>query len=98
MIAAPIPANDAARLEALHALDLLDTPPEERFDRITRLMTLVMRVPMAFLTLVDAARQWFKSSCGPYTPETPRAVSFCGHAILSDEAMVVPDAAEDARS
>ena len=64
MIAAPIPVDDAERLEALHALDLLDTPPEERFDRITRLLTLVMRVPMAYISLVDSDRQWFKSSCG----------------------------------
>ncbi len=97
MIAAPIPRDDSERLAELHALDLLDTPPEERFDRITRLLTLVMRVPMAFLSLVDADRQWFKSSCGLSTPQTPRAVSFCGHAILSDEAMVVPDATEDER-
>ena len=97
MIAAPIPNDDTERLAALHALDLLDTPPEERFDRITRLLTLVMRVPMAFLSLVDADRQWFKASCGLSTPQTPRAVSFCGHAILSDEAMVVPDAVEDER-
>src|SRR3954471_23845194 len=97
MIAAPIPANDAKRLEALHALDLLDTPPEERFDRITRLLTLVLRVPMAYISLVDSDRQWFKSSCGLDSTETPRSVSFCGHAILADEPMVVPDAAADER-
>src|SRR5947208_2287463 len=97
MIAAPIPVDDAGRLAALHALGLLDTPPEERFDRITRLLALVMHVPMAFISLVDADRQWFKSSCGLSTPQTPRAVSFCGHAILSDQPMVVPDAAEDDR-
>lgn len=97
MIAAPIPADDAARLAELHALNLLDTPPEERFDRITRLLTLTLRVPMAFLTLVDTDRQWFKASCGLGLVSTPRAVSFCGHAILADEAMVVPDAAEDGR-
>src|SRR3954454_24956968 len=97
MIAAPIPVDDAERLEALHALDLLDTPPEERFDRITRLLALVLRVPMAYISLVDSDRQWFKSSCGLDATQTPRAVSFCGHAILSDEPMVVPDAAEDER-
>jgi sigma-B regulation protein RsbU (phosphoserine phosphatase) len=97
MIAAPMPVDEAGRLAELHALDLLDTAPEERFDRITRLLTLVMRVPMAYISLVDTDRQWFKSCCGLDTPETPRAVSFCGHAILSDEAMIVPDAAEDVR-
>jgi sigma-B regulation protein RsbU (phosphoserine phosphatase) len=97
MIAAPIPLDDAERLTALHDLNLLDTAPEERFDRITRLLTLVMRVPMAYISLVDADRQWFKSFCGLATSETPRAVSFCGHAILSDEPMIVPDATEDDR-
>jgi sigma-B regulation protein RsbU (phosphoserine phosphatase) len=99
MIAAPIPVDDAERLEALHALDLLDTPAEERFDRITRMLTIVLRVPMAYISLVDSDRQWFKSSCGldRCTTETPRAISFCGHAILSDEPMVVPDAAQDER-
>jgi len=97
MITAPIPKDDAERLEALHALGLLDTPPEERFDRITRLLSLVLRVPMAYISLVDSDRQWFKSSCGLTTSQTPRAVSFCGHAILSDEPMVVPDASADER-
>jgi sigma-B regulation protein RsbU (phosphoserine phosphatase) len=97
MIAAPMPVDEVGRLAELHALGLLDTPPEERFDRVTRLLALVMRVPMAYISLVDADRQWFKSSCGLETTETPRAVSFCGHAILSDEPMIVPDAAEDAR-
>src|SRR4028118_1584748 len=97
MITAPIPEDDAGRLEALHALGLLDTPHEERFDRITRLLTLVLQVPMALVTLVDADRQWFKSSCGLGAAQTSRDVSFCGHAILADEPMVIPDAAEDER-
>ena len=72
MIAAPIPVDDAERLEALRALDLLDTRPEERFDRITRVLTLVLRVPMAYISLVDSDRQWFKSSCGLERPRPPR--------------------------
>src|SRR5690349_19402992 len=97
MIAAPFPDDDASRLAELHALGLLDTPPEERFDRITRLLSLALKMPMAFISLVDSDRQWFKSACGLGTPETPRSISFCGHAILSDEAMVIPDAGEDQR-
>jgi sigma-B regulation protein RsbU (phosphoserine phosphatase) len=97
MIAAPIPKDDVERLKALHALNLLDTAPEERFDRITRLLTLSMHVPIAYISLVDADRQWFKSACGLTTAQTPRAISFCGHAILSDEPLVVADAAEDER-
>lgn len=57
MIAPPVLEDDAERLAALHALDLLDTPPEERFDRITRLLTLALQVPRAYLTLVDTDRQ-----------------------------------------
>jgi sigma-B regulation protein RsbU (phosphoserine phosphatase) len=97
MLAAPIPDNDDERLAALHSLNLLDTPAEERFDRITRLLTIVLRVPMAYVSLVDADRQWFKSTCGLPSGQTTRAVSFCGHAILNDDLMVVTDAAEDAR-
>jgi sigma-B regulation protein RsbU (phosphoserine phosphatase) len=97
MIAAPIPANDSERLAALEELHLLDSAPEERFDRITRLLTLILKVPMAYISLVDADRQWFKSSTGLNVIQTPRAISFCGHAILSDEPLIVPDAAEDER-
>ncbi|WP_406699321.1 PP2C family protein-serine/threonine phosphatase [Singulisphaera sp. Ch08] len=97
MIAAPIPVDDAERLEVLRSLDLLDTAPEERFDRITKVLGLVMEVPMAYISLVDSDRQWFKSSCGLNSSETPREISFCGHAILSDEPLVVPDATEDER-
>jgi sigma-B regulation protein RsbU (phosphoserine phosphatase) len=97
MIPAPIPVDDAERLAALQELNLLDTAPEERFDRITRLLALVLQVPMAYISLVDAERQWFKSSCGLNETQTPRAVSFCGHTILSEEPMIVPDAAEDDR-
>jgi sigma-B regulation protein RsbU (phosphoserine phosphatase) len=97
MIPAPIPVDDAARLAALEDLHLLDTAPEERFDRITRLLTLVLRVPIAYISLVDADRQWFKSSSGLNVIQTPRATSFCGHAILSDEPLIIPDTAEDER-
>jgi len=97
MISAPIPANDAERLESLQALQILDTPPEERFDRIVRLLGLVMNAPIAYISLVDAERQWFKSSSGLEATETPRKISFCGHALLSDGPLIIPDAREDPR-
>ncbi len=97
MIAAPIPQDDVQRLAELHALEILDTPREERFDRIVRLLKLVLRVPIAYMSLIDSDRQWFKSVCGLKTVGTTRDISFCGHAILSDETMVVPDALEDDR-
>lgn len=92
-----LPPDEPARLAALRALSILDTPPEERFDRITRFTAHLLDVPIALLTLVDAERQWFKSSQGLQASETPRDVSFCGHTILEDCAMVVSDTLLDER-
>jgi len=97
VIAAPIPQNDPERLAVLHALDVLDTPPQARFDHVTRLARRVFDVPIALITLVDRERQWFKSRVGLPATQTPRDVSFCAHAILQDEVMVVPDASQDRR-
>ena len=97
MVAPPTPSNETRRLETLRGLKLLDTPPEERFDRVTRLAKQIFSTPIALVSLVDADRQWFKSAQGLDAPETPRNVSFCGHAILDDKIMVVNDAAKDQR-
>ena len=97
MLEPPIPPDEAERLAALKALGLLDTPKDARFERIARTAALLLRVPIATITLVDAERQWFKSRFGLFTAETPRRVSFCGHAILQDEVMVVEDASQDER-
>lgn len=91
------PQNEAERLETLRALEVLDTPSEERFDRLTRLARRLFRVPIALVSLVDDERQWFKSCDGLEVSETPREVSFCGHAILQDEILLVPDATKDER-
>jgi phosphoribosyl 1,2-cyclic phosphodiesterase/DNA-binding response OmpR family regulator len=96
-IGAPRPPDEPARLRTLHELGLLDTPPEERFDRLTRLARRVFDVPMALVTLVDAERQWFKSRAGVDVAETPREAAFCAYAIHGDDAFVVPDAQLDAR-
>src|SRR5882762_8461897 len=88
---------EARRQRALLALQLLDTPIEERFERITRAASRELRMPMAAISLVDRARQWFKSSRGIEACETGRDVSFCGHAILGAGAFVVPDARKDRR-
>ncbi len=97
MPAAPIPEYEAQRILALHALDLLDTPAEERFDRITRLAAQHFEVPIALISFVDLDRQWFKSKQGTSLAETPRSVSFCAHAILQDDALIIPDARLDPR-
>jgi len=94
---APLPDNEAQRLQVLLDLNLLDTPPDARFDRITRLAARLFGVSTALVSLIDAERQWFKSRVGMTLPETPRAASFCAHAILQDDVMVVRDACEDAR-
>jgi len=97
MIKAPLPHNEAQRLRALRELLILDTPPEERFDRIAAFAAKEFDVPMALVSLVDRDRQWFKSNFGLEDRETPRDTSFCGHAISERDALVVPDALEDPR-
>lgn len=97
MDAAPLPENEGARIGALRSLHILDTPPEERFDSLTRLAKRIFRVPIALVSLVDTDRQWFKSHPGLDMTGTPRSVSFCGHAILEDDVMVVPDTQKDER-
>ncbi len=97
MIEPDLPDNEDERLQALHALSVLDTPPEVRFDRLTRLVKSQFHVPIALVSLIDSNRQWFKSRQGLEPSETPRNISFCGHAILHEEIMHVQNALEDPR-
>ncbi len=84
-----VPPDEEARLKAFESLNILDTPPEDRFDRLTRMAKRMFGVPIALVSLVDANRQWFKSCVGLSVTETPRDISFCGHAILGDEIFVM---------
>jgi PAS domain S-box-containing protein len=93
----PRPPNESARLEALHALQVLDTEPEERFDRITRLTKELFDVPIVLVSLVDAERHWFKCAYGLSATETPREISFCAHAILEADPFIVENALVDPR-
>ena len=88
---------EEARLQALHALGLLDTPREDRFDRFTRLATAAFDVPIALVSLVDRERQWFKSQAGLDYCETPRSLAFCSHTVALDDMLVVPDTLLDER-
>ncbi len=97
MLAPAKPVHEEERVHALHALNILDTRPEERFDRLTRLARRLFDVPIALVSLVDSDRQWFKSCQGIAATETSRDVSFCAHAILSDQILMVPDAGSDER-
>lgn len=92
-----IPDNENERLAALDGLGVLYSPSEERFDRITKLARKIFDVPIALVSLVAADCQWFKSAQGLTADQTPREVSFCGHAILKDDALIVPDAHVDNR-
>lgn len=91
------PENEPQRLQALRHCSILDTPAEERFDRLTRLAQQIFGTQMALISLVDSGRQWFKSRQGLDACETGRDVSFCGHAILTPETLTVSNALNDPR-
>jgi diguanylate cyclase len=93
----PIPPDEPERLQLLHALAILDSPPDEVFDRITRLVSRLLNVPIALVSLVDEDRQWFKSKVGLTAPQTPRNVAFCAHAIAQTEPLIVEDTQLDSR-
>jgi diguanylate cyclase (GGDEF)-like protein len=97
MLAAARPSNENQRIEALHALQLLGSAREERFDRLTRLAKRLFNVPMAIVTLVDSDNVFSKSCAGTDSVTVPRDSSFCAHAILGEDILVVPDATQDLR-
>ncbi len=94
---APIPENEAQRLEWLRECAILDTLPEEVFDEAAQMAAQLCRVPTAAINLVDRNRQWSKAAVGQDKTEDARAVSFCAHTIMQRELLVVPDARADAR-
>lgn len=89
--------DEPARLSALGRYDVLDTPAEVSFDKITSLVKTVLNVPISAVSLVDSERQWFKSIQGLDATETPRSVSFCSHAIKDVKPLVITNATEDER-
>ncbi len=97
MLKVPLPNNESDRIAALRSMRLLDTGIEERFERITRTVRRVFDVPIALISLVDEDRQWFKSRSGFEPAQTPRDISFCGHAIFSADLLVISDATADVR-
>lgn len=97
MQAPALPASEAQRIATLRELLILDTGPESRFDLITAYAASQFNVPIALVSLVDTNRQWFKSCVGLQATETPRDVSFCGHAILQPEIFEIADARGDPR-
>jgi PAS domain S-box-containing protein len=94
---APLPPNEAQRLEELRRYALLEAPAEKAFDSITELAARVFKVPISSVTLIDEDREWFKSCVGLEITEMGRHLAFSAHAILSDKVMLVPDARADER-
>ena len=97
MTPAPFPPNESTRLAVLMGFDILDTPAETEFDDLTRLAARICETPIAFISLVDLGRQWFKSRVGIEAAEMPREIAFCSYAILNDDVMEVQDATSDSR-
>jgi PAS domain S-box-containing protein len=95
--AAPKHVQEADRLAALRSFEVLDTEPEAVFDGITALAARICDAPIAVVNLIDGDRQWFKSEVGLGVRETPLETSFCAHALLQQDELVVPDATADPR-
>ncbi|GGD73388.1 PAS domain S-box protein [Lacimicrobium alkaliphilum] len=93
----PSPKNEAQRQQTLDETGLLNSGAEARFDRITRLASDLFSVPIALVSLIDRDRQWFKSRHGLDAIQTPRDISFCGHAILDSAPLIVENALADER-
>jgi diguanylate cyclase (GGDEF)-like protein len=94
----PVPADERARLAAVHAYDILGTPPELEFDALARLAAFMFDVPIAVVSIMDENRLWFKSKIGLDVPELDRKVAFCAHAIMEPhQALVVDDLLVDKR-
>lgn len=93
-----MPANEAKRMEALKRFDILDTPADGSFDRITRLAATIFKVPIAIISLVDTDRIWFKSHYGLSVNQINRDPGLCASAILSNELYVIGDACKDPRA
>ncbi len=94
----PVPANEAERLQALHAYAILDTLPEAVFDDVVGLVSSICEVPIALISLLDEDRQWFKAKVGIEAEQTARSEAFCSHAIMNPEdVFVIPDTQQDSR-
>lgn len=94
---APIPSNESERQSNLDSYNLVDTAPEIDFDNITELASQICETPIALISIIDNDRQWFKSKVGLEANQTGRDVSFCGHAIHSDELFEIKNSKEDDR-
>ena len=93
-----IPSNEAARMSAVKRYDILDTPPDGTFDRVTALAARRFNVPISIISIVDHDRIWFKSHHGLDVKQVGREPGLCASAILSNDPHILPNAATDIRS
>jgi diguanylate cyclase (GGDEF)-like protein/PAS domain S-box-containing protein len=93
----PLPENEQERLEALDQYDILDTPPEDAFNRLTRLASQMLDTPIALVSLIDEDRQWWKSCLGVDRRQTDRELAFCNFPVVTKQRTVIPDATQDER-
>ncbi len=93
----PMPPNEAARIKVVKSLGLLNTPPEERFDRYARFASQLMGSPIAYVSIIGEDTQWFKAAQGIEAQASDRALSFCTHTIVEERLMVIEDALNDER-
>jgi len=89
--------REPARIAAIKALDILDTPPEADFDDIVQLCAEVFEAPISLITIIEEERQWFKAKVGLQLDETPREIAFCTHCILQDGIFEIEDTLKDPR-
>lgn len=94
---APLPENEIERLKRLRAYDILDTAPEEEYDRIVELACHIAKTPIALISLIDEKRQWFKARRGMSGESSSRDISFCSHVVADGEPLEVRNAGEDVR-
>jgi diguanylate cyclase (GGDEF)-like protein len=91
------PETEARRLDTIASLDIMDTPREPAFDRLTELCRRIFAAPMSTITLIDGHRQWFKAEVGMADRDTDRRPALCNYAIAQDTPLVIPDTHEDPR-
>ena len=92
---APIPKNEEDRICAIIGMKILDTEAEERFDRITKKATELFNVPISTITIIDRDREWYKSEQGMDDQEGPRNISFCGHALVQEDILIIEDTSKN---